>query len=331
MTVLKWRTSLDKSVSQCLTPNKFRIQRIDTLGSVSDDDPNMSPKEVRDFLGLPSALKYVEIGGTPLHDIDGRATAKVLGVPGGDAGEFIGAVQVYCDILEIVPTKKQMREWFEKYLGHIAPRKFYMHSSADAVDSLQLELGLEGLDVSSPKSEPATLKPSLLGECQKNRAPPCGLMSPNNLGDAHLKLMLLSPGKYMVDEETIHSFLAVFYAELWDGDESIKKQLEFEVLSAAKLRNERALLNIMVSEKCRDEKRVPLIKVRGPEQAIFVNHPAAGDARRQELASFFASMSSDLVPYEEMLSRLQTHSAHAFDATAKKMAKGLPVYNVIIE
>ena len=91
-----------------------------------------------------------------------RTVSRILGVPGGDAGEFIMAAQVYSDLIEIQVTDKLMKKWFEGYLSFIGSRSFYMHSSVDAVNSLQLELDMEGLDISSPRSEPAKLKPMVM-------------------------------------------------------------------------------------------------------------------------------------------------------------------------
>ena len=291
----------------------------------------MTPEQVRDFIGLPSKLKYVKVGETVMHDVDGRTTDKVLATPGGDAAEFIIAAQVYSDLLDVIPSDTEIRDWFEKYLAYIAPRKFYMHSSVDAVEALQFELNLAGLDISSPKKEPPTLKKQLLGKCPVNRVPPCGLVAPNNIGDIHLKLMMTQPGSYLIDSKLVQNFVKVFYSLLWDGSRITKNQLQLEVLSLAKLRNERALVNVLVSDACRKEKKFPLIQVRTSDEGIFVNHPGAADYRRQELAAFFSTMASGLVEYETMLSRMTLRGSHTFDLTAKKIAKDLPVYNVIIE
>ncbi len=113
-----------------------------------------------------------------------------------------------------------------------------------------------------------------------------------------MKLMMLHPGVYKIDTKTISSFIKVFYSNLWDGPEEVKKQLQFEVLSASRLRNEKALVNVMVPLGCQNEKEMPLIKVRQPSQSIFVYHPQAADIRRQELASYFASISEGLVKVE---------------------------------
>jgi hypothetical protein len=118
----------------------------------------MSASNVREFLGVPSQLNYVSVDETLLNDIDGRTTAPIIGTPGGDAGEFVAALQVYSDLLGVSLDEKDVHELLLGYLNAIKPRRFYMHSSADAVDSLQVELNVEGIDLLTPRADPPELK-----------------------------------------------------------------------------------------------------------------------------------------------------------------------------
>ena len=118
----------------------------------------MTPSGVREFLGLPSQLSYTDVDAAMFHDIDGRSNDAILGTPGGDAGEFLNVLQVYSDLLGVHLDEESLRDIFTGYVKHHSPRKFYFHSSADAVSALQAELNVESIDLLSPRDDPPGLK-----------------------------------------------------------------------------------------------------------------------------------------------------------------------------
>ena len=111
----------------------------------------------------------------------------------------------------------------------------------------------------------------------------------------------------------------------------MKDLLVFESLPPIRVSNERSVLNIMVSEDCKALTSVPLIKPRNTVTAAFVNHPDAVDIRRKEMAVYFSALSNNLVNMETMFARLQTHGLRNYEESLKRIAKGVPIYNVFIE
>ena len=60
---------------------------------------------VRNHIGHPSDLEYIDVLQSSFYCLDGRITKPVLGTLGGDMGEFILALMVYQGILG------KTREW----------------------------------------------------------------------------------------------------------------------------------------------------------------------------------------------------------------------------
>ena len=123
----------------------------------------------------------------------GRTKGETLSTPGGDEGEFLLALSVYSRLLHKDFTEVEVIQFLEAYLESIKPRKFYMHSSVDAVNTLREEFGQQ-LDLANPGEESHQNK--LLGkDCQSSDK--CGLMDPNNMGNDHIKLIMENEGKYV--------------------------------------------------------------------------------------------------------------------------------------
>jgi hypothetical protein len=69
-------------------PTKIKIQK-------NKDGKGASFDAVRNMIGQPSELTFVNIGDHHFSCLDGRINKPILGTPGGDAGEFILALNVY--------------------------------------------------------------------------------------------------------------------------------------------------------------------------------------------------------------------------------------------
>ena len=352
---------------QCHTPSKFRITRVDHFrgGRVSPRD--FTAQDVRSFLGTPSSMRYVATRTQPLHDIDGRAASRpgsgVLGTPGGDAGEFVLALQVYETLRAGEPLALgDVGHLLTAYLAATKPRPFAMHTSRDAVEALASEMEVEDLDLQRPRAESADLRARLLGACPAGVVGPCGLLNPDNVGDLHLRAMAKYPGRYLVSNRIVALFTQAFYSLLWadadardygDGDtgdgggrsaagnarssttSSIAAaaarggQLLLEIYPGKRFHTERAVVNIRTSEGCRAAGLSPLINVRTRAASIFVDHPSATEMRREELADFFAKQNpGHHVLASDMVQRMQRIGLRGYLNTVARIAQGLPVYDV---
>lgn len=58
-----------------------------------------SDKDIRNLLGTPTDMTFARIAETGFKSLDGRITGEYLATPGGDAGEFILALQIYSEML----------------------------------------------------------------------------------------------------------------------------------------------------------------------------------------------------------------------------------------
>ena len=76
--------------------------------------------EVRNLIGHPSELSYVNVAEQHFECLDGRIRKGVLGTPGGDAGEFILALFIYENMDNIGGgqklTQEKVTSLLQKYL-----------------------------------------------------------------------------------------------------------------------------------------------------------------------------------------------------------------------
>jgi hypothetical protein len=322
--------NFNKGDPDCASPTKFKIQRIDVHATLQT--AGLSPADVREFLGLPSALTYVDVKQYPLADMDGRTPGDTLSTPGGDFGEFVQALDVYADMLHGNLTSTDVMSLFGEWLEQTAPRKFYLHSSVDAVESLKQQTQSENLDIEKVAGGP--MMEELLGKCPQGLPGPCGLLDPLNVGIDHVKLMLKHPGKYLVKPDVLEKALRAVYQTLWDASRPGHGQINFDVLQQARYHQERAVVAVQVSDECAELGQFPLVAqaprlVNGREASVYALHPGAASARRKELAKFFAdSDPTGHVEAWQMEGKLESKALRTFEQTLRHVAKRLPVYRV---
>lgn len=314
----------------CKAPTRFEIQRIDNLAR--DIPSALNESDIRDFFGRPSELKFVDIKGQQLVDMDGRQRGAGISAPGGDAAEFIRACMVWEDVTGQELKSGEVEKLFQDYLLSVKPRKFQMQTGVTQVEGLQDELRVTGLDLASPR---ANKQSQLLGtKC--DGAEPCGLMDPSHIGPLQLKHMMMSPGKYLMRLELIQYFIRAFFVTLWERGKPGHGQLELEVLPADKYHNEAAVAHMETSDGCAEEGRAPLLMqetkmVNGKEISMYIVSADAVRARREELAKFFVGTDAHAkVDEKAMLHRLDTLGERAFANTIQDVAAEIPVFNVAL-
>eukprot|EP00938_MAST-03A_sp_MAST-3A-sp1_P004306 g4306.t1 len=320
--------------STCRTPSRFEIQRVDN----ENIEGAIKETEVRDFMGRPSSLSYVETGSKPLSDTDGRYAKEGLFSPGGEAAQFILACTAYEQMTNKTLDSNQVGQLFGDYLSSINSRKFTFHSSETAVEQLQEEIRSPGLDLASPASRKE--QQFLLGEkCRSPAKPPCGLMDPLNVGVSQLRLMMSKPGQFLVREELVGHVVKAIYSTLWSSGKPGHDQIEFSVYPRDTRHNEGAIALVDVSETCESAGRAPLMsqqtkKTNGKEYSMYIVHMSAVRHRRKELAKFFVGKSrgnSDVILNEvDFVHRLEVLGMRSLNNAAESLAGTVPMYRVRI-
>jgi len=279
---------------------------------------------VRNHIGHPSDLEYIDVLQSSFHCLDGRITKPILGTLGGDMGEFILALTVYHGVLGRTKAWDQdfVDRYFNAYIKYMQHEKFVMCTDDAAVSHLQRELAVEGLNLNNPRSQ---LQTEALN----------ALASPENNGDTHLRMLLRYPDMYSIDVNIVKMAIKSFYKLLWDKTNPDSAKLHLEVLVGD--HQESAFLEVRSNEACTKARLAPLIQPKEGKKdglSIFVNHLDAVSIRRVDLAKFFTTYvgrhhQEGLEP--ELLYNRMKHHGYAFlEVTGSFTARNLPFYSINI-
>ena len=157
------------------------------------------------------------------------------------------------------------------------PEKFIMCTSDSAVEHLEKELAITGLDLFSPREQ---IRSDLMKIIEK----------PENIGDLHIRSIIKNAELYEVNPKIVIGFLKAFYSILWDKESDVSSKLDLEILAGQS--NEQAFLEVRSNESCTSARLAPLIKPRESKldgKMMYVNHIDAVQLRRADLATFFAN------------------------------------------
>mgnify|MGYP007031657074 CR=1 FL=1 len=154
--------------------------------------------------------------------------------------------------------------------------KFVMCTDDFALDHIERELSIEGLNLNNPRSQ---LQAEILE----------ALTKPENIGDSHIRMLLKYFEKYSINPELVKLFIKSYFKLLWDKTNELSSKLELEVLVGE--HQESAFLEVRSNEACTKAQLAPLIAPRSASNdgiSIFINHLDAVSIRRIDLAKFFA-------------------------------------------
>eukprot|EP00744_Colponema_vietnamica_P002558 GILI01003993.1.p1 GENE.GILI01003993.1~~GILI01003993.1.p1 ORF type:complete len:399 (+),score=140.95 GILI01003993.1:160-1356(+) len=292
-------------------PSKLKIHQ-DRAGQ------GMGIMDVRNLIGRPAELQHVNVDEQYFSCMDGRANKPVFATPGGDLGEFVLALSVYEDLLGGNRKLDQaaVDTYFTEYLKFIKRPVFYMCTDDSAVDHLEREIEIEGLDIRTPPAR--VLK-------QVERA----VAEPDNVGCMHLKMLLKYPELYAIRQPITEMALRAFYKVLWDKAHPYQQKLKLEIFP--KGHNETAFVEIRSSPTCLQQKMSPLVTPKKEGVSVFVNHIDAASIRRRELADFFANtVAHSRIDMNMMHNRLNHHGYAFLETTGAYVAKSLPFYTVTL-
>lgn len=155
--------------------------------------------------------------------------------------------------------------------------KFVMCSDDAALSHLSAEVSIEGLNLNNPRPSE---KDDILDVLTK----------PDNIGDAHLKMLIKYANLYSIDPDIVKKFIVAFYTILWDKKNDFSQKLHLAVLVGE--HTESAFLEVRSNEACTKAQLAPLIapKMTGKDGlSIFVNHLDAASIKRIDIAKFFSN------------------------------------------
>ncbi|MFA6426815.1 MAG: hypothetical protein WCW16_00005, partial [Candidatus Magasanikbacteria bacterium] len=188
-----------------------------------------------------------------------------VGVPGGNAGEFVLVVSTYEDMTGEVLIEDQIEKIFEAYLEKYG--NFYFHTDGHTLE----DAGIKTEDIDNPPDENTRERSQLLEK----------LSQPENIGCGHLKLAMKNSKEYGMRPELIQGMIKAFFKKLWSGN----KNVEFVTLSGK--HTEGAVVTILVEEKdINKETKIPTMtpSIGAEGTQTFVYHPQAVKFLRGEIA-----------------------------------------------
>lgn len=268
-------------------------------------------EEVKENLSQPDAIQWVAFKNllteTPESCVDGRGEKGVVGVPGGNAGEFLLAVAAAESASGDKFSASRMGMALRRYVRRIG--KIYMHTDEHAVGRMRVRN--EPIDERILRNPPAKLREATLSEVVK----------PENIGCGHLKLMLAEPDIYGARAVVTEAFIREFYRELWRGN----RDLELAVLRGE--HSEGAVLVVEVKGEIGPDTPIPTIKpnIRGKE--AFVYHPQMADHLREESTEWIGEVAGLAVDRENYRRDIYALAAAQLAATLERLARpgGVPL------
>mmetsp|Transcript_34584 Transcript_34584/g.55955 ORF Transcript_34584/g.55955 Transcript_34584/m.55955 type:complete len:314 (-) Transcript_34584:532-1473(-) len=280
--------------------------RVKLVAPGDKDKPPVSTEDVVKLVGTPSIA--------PVHSvnwscIDGREEVPILATPGGDAGEFLLGLAAVSHELEIpsYETIKEVLHHFIRFHTKLPNRPFYMHTDEHIVEKLSKEFG-QKIDITNP---PLEIRHALIEK----------LVTPDYTGCGHLKLQLLHPAEYGVnDPNIIKWFLQAFYTEVWSGN----KRVVLKVLKGE--HKEGAVL--LINQVC-NHLYGPLVQpTRGSLHMFIFDEESVRRKRAKSTARFFSHITNPPLHQHHLAHLIQTLGSKQLKYTSDVLAAGLPEYEV---
>lgn len=237
---------------------------------------------------------------TPENCVDGRSDKGVVGVPGGNAGEFLlSLASIERSTGEHIDVQR-IPDIFKKYVEEFG--SFYMHTDEHAAHSMEV--------TPDALQRPGADRALLLDK----------LCKAEHMGCGHLKLMAQNAEIYGVRPELIQAFVRAFYEELWSGN----PQLQLEVLMGE--HKEKAVLQIEIAEDTINaDTEIPTVAPQHAGVQTFVYHPQVAEYMRREHAKKIAGVTGIPVDEAKYMDAIFELAPRQLAFTLEQLAKGLPV------
>jgi hypothetical protein len=133
-------------------PNNFSSGRSEVNSSACDPSKikittemtgyGANVNQIKDLIGNLDELEFVKLEEETFNCLDGRNKYKGVSTPGGDAGEFILALDVYENLLlnDKKLDKEMVDSLFRSYLKYMKPSKFRMCTDNKAIEFIKTEI-----------------------------------------------------------------------------------------------------------------------------------------------------------------------------------------------
>lgn len=318
------------TVRQC-SPTLFRVFR-NPRGTI---EPQFSwnSLSVDDVLNhvivtLPFT-QFAKVPETPFSNVDGRINHPVLGAMGGDAGEFLLALNTFERTIDKPLTEFQVASLFSDYVLLVDKNNFYLQTDQMALINLcrkrRFCLPQDRLDSPEPQ-----MLPILRSE----------LVLPENIGCSHIKHILKDPEGFKTRKELVEAFIISYFNLLWgvpintiaaDALAVARSKLKLQVLSGP--HTEGAILHVDTSD-C-SPRFTPMIIPEFQKVSIGVCHVDAVSQLRTITARFLTDqtkkmgITSPSITDPEFVKRTMDQLAHAQFEKAKILDGGkTPIYTL---
>lgn len=272
----------------------------------------LTKEQIRAHIEQDGNLRWVKMAellqDSPESCVDGRGHEGIVGMPGGNAGEFVlalAALEQACG--RRLPLEK-MDEMLDKYIKKIG--KFYFHTDDHTLHDA-------GLTAAQAEKGPA--QSFEWGELLKKFSDPKGI------GCGHLRLMIQNPEQYGVRSELVQSIIKSIYRSLWTSQD-----IEFVVLEGG--HNEGAVVNVEIDdEEIMNDTEIPAISPTVKGVQMFVNHPQAAEFMRKKISESIVAITGADCDQEKFGKVIRELGNRQLSATVGHLAKGLPVYTVVFK
>ncbi|PRP75325.1 hypothetical protein PROFUN_05636 [Planoprotostelium fungivorum] len=279
---------------------------------------NFSTEDILHHVGRPH---FVNITESYYSCVDGRYRAGIVATAGGDAAEFLLALNI-AQRNGLTMNQFVVTGLFNDYLEFVGPfRQFYMHTDMHAWENVTGTLGLHGVTEDYVLDPPDEMKERLLNM----------LCKPQGIGCGHLKAIVNDPVTSMTPGNLTTWFMTAFFQYMWNQDAvrlAEDKKLKYVVLEGN--HKETAVIEIY---KTGCPGLAPAVASDTEENSFFVHHAAATKVLRESLAEFMIRkypISLNLT-VENFLDQSEAIGGIQLQNTLAKLAKGLPFYSVHIQ
>jgi len=275
----------------------------------------MSAADVRTAIGNPLKVKWAKVLYHHFSDFEGRTSAQVIGLPGGDLAEFMNALDVFEEMTNTYVTDADCSRLLRRYLGYTKKVSFYMMTDTAAVTQLSSNVDIDNLDLR--ETPDGGQRGKLLD----------ALVLPEHNGCKFIRSMLTSPEDYDVRRGLPECAIRAFFQILWDKNTPEGKKLRLVELDGVGA--EKAVVLIKTSAECTNQGIAPLVQPMSSDHAMFVVHEAAADVYRMELSEFMADL-DEKVDAARMRDSMNANGEKYLNRAIKAFAVGKPVFEATI-
>lgn len=258
------------------------------------------------------------LGSGALSCVDGREPDAILGTPGGDAGEYLVHIAAIEALTGAQLPDARVPEVFARFMRHFG--RFYMHTDSHAMENLRQALVADAAFPVSPADLAATEALVRSPGAHADALLP-HVLTPDNVGCGHLKLILKHPEQYGVRPGLANAFITAVFRALWAGAD-----IDYVVLQGGHA--EGAVVQVSTGGATHAHTQVPKVAPLSEGEQMFVQHPDVVAWLRNQMAIFLGGAEPllegvDIAAFAKAVDQLANQQ---LGATLGHLAKGLPLY-----